>query len=362
MDKDLCEAGSAISKNVVANAAEDIDNKVVALNRNFAPLAGEVGEVNRALAGSIGYDLAKWNRELTLGLSPIAGELAKRNRELTLGLSPIVGALAKWNRELTLRLSPLAGEFGKIHRALAATMRPVTDDWVKQHWPLAATMRPIITGLISPFIDDLHKRGQLLERKGWFPHYTISEDFLVEHQNNPNFDTLLLDYYRRNWPTVRQTIEQQLATYLVDDEAKASFREAFGAHENGLYRSVCRNLLPEVERVVRVELHYNRVGQFSVGKLMDECFGDLPISVLPDLRSGFVGFRHLTGHLYKQIRNEDDRQYFLSHPIPNRHAVIHGLVAYSSEKNSLNSIFMAEYVFQLITKRKSFEKDAALRT
>ncbi|MCY4138623.1 MAG: hypothetical protein OXF56_10200 [Rhodobacteraceae bacterium] len=34
--------------------------------------------------------------------------------------------------------------------------------------------------------------------------------------------------------------------------------------------------------------------------------------------------------------------------MPNRHAAVHGLVVYSSMQNSLNAIFMADYIFQPI--------------
>ncbi len=65
-----------------------------------------------------------------------------------------------------------------------------------------------------------------------------------------------------------------------------------------------------------------------------------------------IGWKRLTSHLYEPIRNENDRKSFLDNSVPNRHAVIHGLVIYSSEQSSLNSIFMFEYVLQLISLRR----------
>jgi hypothetical protein len=34
--------------------------------------------------------------------------------------------------------------------------------------------------------------------------------------------------------------------------------------------------------------------------------------------------------------------------VRNRHAALHGIVTYNSFKNSLNAIFLADYVFQVI--------------
>ena len=37
-------------------------------------------------------------------------------------------------------------------------------------------------------------------------------------------------------------------------------------------------------------------------------------------------------------------------PIPTRHAVAHGLVTYSSRQSSLNAIFIADYVFAVVSR------------
>ena len=57
-------------------------------------------------------------------------------------------------------------------------------------------------------------------------------------------------------------------------------------------------------------------------------------------------------HLYEHIDDENDRSKFAESPIPNRHATVHGLVPYASEKSSLNSIFLADFVFLMITQIK----------
>ena len=62
--------------------------------------------------------------------------------------------------------------------------------------------------------------------------------------------------------------------------------------------------------------------------------------------------RRWENHLYEQVKNEADRTELAANSIPNRHAAIHGLVPYSTEKSSLNSIFLTDFVFHIITEMK----------
>ena len=59
----------------------------------------------------------------------------------------------------------------------------------------------------------------------------------------------LLTYYTDNWSEVRTQLETRMSSHEIDDEAKATFREALDAHEAGFYRSVSRVLFPEFERM-----------------------------------------------------------------------------------------------------------------
>ena len=247
-------------------------------------------------------------------------------------------------------LRPAASLNNVLSRQFAELDRPFRLFAEEQRQQMDAILRqfrwndPVVTA---------SKKGARLTRHGWFPHYTIPEVLLSEDIDDSDFNDLLLAYYRDNWPKVRQMIEDNVAVYPVDSETKAAFREALAAHENGLYRSVCRNLLSEVERVVRIHLFGGRVGRLSVTQQINVSFRSLPVSVLPDRGVGFVGYYYLRDHLYGQIKTEADRNRFSSHQMPNRHAAIHGLIPYPSAQNSLNSIFVAEYVLQLISARAS---------
>jgi hypothetical protein len=64
---------------------------------------------------------------------------------------------------------------------------------------------------------------------------------------------------------------------------------------------------------------------------------------------GLALFTRLTEHLYVHIGDSKTKLARMAlDPVPNRHAAIHGLVVYSSFKNSLNTLFMTDYIFQVI--------------
>ena len=57
--------------------------------------------------------------------------------------------------------------------------------------------------------------------------------------------------------------------------------------------------------------------------------------------------------LFTGVESEEHRECLKKNPVPNRHAAIHGLVVYSSQQNSLNMIFLTDYIFQVINHSKN---------
>ena len=233
---------------------------------------------------------------------------------------------------------------------------------ISQLGSLARTMfatSRLITASPSPILMRQIERSQLrlkLERTGWFPHHTFPLHLLADDDDDTVTDELILAYYSDNWARVRQEIEEDLSNYLINDDSKEALRQVLIAHENGLYLLVCPGLFAEMERAVRVCLYDNQVGRISIVKQIKDNFGVLPSAVFPDRALGLVGFRQLINHVYESIPTDADRERFSDSPVPNRHAAIHGLVTYSSEKSSLNTIFIAAYFFQLLTTTKMSQK------
>lgn len=229
------------------------------------------------------------------------------------------------------------------------------------------TAAPVVLEVMSEFMK-WNVSSEVLSKSGWLPHYTTPFDYIAKcGENNETIRNGLLNYYKDNWQNVRSEIEARVLSYKIDEEAKATFREALDAHEAGLYRCVCRVLFPEIERVFRTELFDNKIGHIGYKKFIKKLIDDkksidafiteglYDLSIFGHLIKAIRGEEETTESeklifgLFKNVSSEKECEILKQNPIPNRHAVIHGLVTYSSQQNSLNTIFIADYIFRIIT-------------
>ena len=312
----------------------------------------QFASLQRAMTEAIrpASQFASLQRAMTEAIRP-ASQFASLQRAMTEAIRP-ASQFASLQRTMTEAMRP-AIQFASLQRAMTEAIRPASQ-FASLQRTMTEAMRPAIQfgSLFSYKILDrlaLFREGAKLERTGWFPHSTFPTHLLTQGYDDTYLDEAVLTYYRVNWAIVRQTIEEELSQCHVDYDAKEALRQALVAHEEGLYRLVPPSLFPVIERAVRVCLYDDRIGNVSVKKQLDTYLRDLPLSVLPYGALGFFGYSQLSHHLYEGIHTDSARQRFLVAPVPNRHATIHGLVVYSSAKSSLNTIFVAMYVFRVLT-------------
>lgn len=237
-------------------------------------------------------------------------------------------------------------------------MAPFLQMWAEADENCRRVMEPFLE--MTSQVRENFRRAQLLERAGWLPHVTTPFQMIKTFEGEAaEFSPLVESYYRDNWKEVREILVARITSYQIDEEAKAAFDEALNAHEHGLYRAVCRLLLPEIERVARVELNGGALGDVldASGKRMpllaylQEVVGnELSLSEMEP--NGFFAlqlFGRLTEHLYIRVRDEEQVRRMEADTVPNRHAAIHGLVVYRTFKSSVNTIFMTDYIFQMIS-------------
>ena len=248
-------------------------------------------------------------------------------------------------------LSDVSDKFARIAKAV--------DEFME---PLRRTFKEA-----QPHLEVIQRQAEavkVLEASGWLPHDTTPFSVLDDGKADPiEVDRMITDFYATNWEGIECAIEEKLEMYEIDSEAKDAFREALTAHRHGLYRSVCRLLFPELERLSWLELHggvtptkvtsqhklIERVGRFT----------------LPELEIGMGGlftfslFKTLKKHLYAKAEGIARLQELEVTDVPNRHACVHGLVVYKTAKNSLNTIFMADFLFWVIHAIKQHDTEAA---
>ena len=208
------------------------------------------------------------------------------------------------------------------------------------------------TGFLRSLPPLVNPKARVAEELGWVVHRTLPTTVL-EDASEDNLDEAIMTHYKERWAEVRREIELATSGYLIDEDSKETMSQILSAHEYGLYRLVPVAIMVEIERAARVHLYGKLVGRHLdiKGKIVDE-IGELPISAFQDITSGIIQHETLENHLYEHIDDDGDRSQFAENPIPNRHAAIHGLVPYSTEKSSLNSIFLADFVLQMITEIK----------
>jgi hypothetical protein len=117
-------------------------------------------------------------------------------------------------------------------------------------------------------------------------------------------------------------------------------------HRIGHFRSVVRLLFPEIERIAGTLTDFAKAKKPD--KVLQELAGELSLSdIEPHGYSGFALFQRLVDHLYVPVYTAEERQRMEADHVPNRHAALHGVVIYRSFKNSLNTLIMTDYVFQV---------------
>ena len=261
--------------------------------------------------------------------------------------------------------------FGGITQQLSKTLAALDSSPMISTQPLfdfdsvfhgiTSGFQQLLESVVLPFPSLVHPKAQLAASLGWVVHHTLPAHVLEDVAEH-DLDDAIMTHYEQRWVEVRAKIERDTNGYLVDQDSKDTMIQALSAHEHGLYRLVPRTLVAEIERAARTQLNNKIVGQGLdiKGMILGEV-GDLPVSSFHDISLGAIQYETLKNHLYERINDENDRSQFAQSAIPNRHATVHGLIPYASEKSSLNSIFLTDFVFLAITQIKKKKIVAAAR-
>lgn len=196
---------------------------------------------------------------------------------------------------------------------------------------------------------EFEKAAEKLEAAGWLPHPTLPQDLLVTVNDMDETEVSLHveAYYRDHWDEVEEQFRQNFQKSDLDDEAFSAVNEALMAHRHGLYRACCRTIFPEIERVARIRFYDGKGTTITSLREVRASILELPLSDI-------TGHGHWARRVFQFIENQcyanfkvDDELDSLS-LLPNRHAIAHGIIPYSSARDSLNSLVSADFMFRAL--------------
>lgn len=247
---------------------------------------------------------------------------------------------------------------------IGATFRRISEQMLVALTPTVELFRDIGAHI---------ERSKGIEASGWLPHYTTPFAIILDDMSAEEISAVIEQYYRENWREVESAFVERLEVSELDDEAKATFKEALASHRHGLYRPVPRTLFPEIERVACAELYDGsrkyRKEDAKSGKSLElgitslpdfaEAVGKLPVGHVLTTDYGYALYIKLEKHLYKTVKRPDEIAAAVAEAVPNRHASLHGIVTYSTMQNSLNALIMTDFIFHLIGQIKTLSTEAA---
>ena len=222
--------------------------------------------------------------------------------------------------------------------------------------PLAKGVKPLSTVfvLLYEYFEEYHlskQQCELLIKSGWVPHYTIP--FEEIEKNREDLSQFIENYYKNNWSEIKAIIQNKIELHDIDNEAKTTLLESLEMHEAQFFKAVPRTLFPEIERIVRDRFRdkYNFFdGIASLQDLRNNLENIGIADIERDELFAFTLLKMLEDRFYKRCKSFLVLEQIKKDPIPNRHATIHGYTPYKNFQNSLNAIFIADFIFYLLPK------------
>lgn len=286
--------------------------------------------------------------------------MAEMQKQIAAAIEPLKGFQERFN-EIGKQIvrSPFLDQIQNISKQYLETQ--------KRFGEFAKNIKPLIPD-ISEIVENLTvivRQSNSLKESGYLPHLTVPMNLVDEYGSDPNLLSEKIEiFYRNEWKTMEQKLLSRAESYLIDQETKETFAEALAGHRDGRYRSVVSLLFPALERAVNSNETLREFGKAnnlkSAGIILKRVAAELsPAEIEPRGYIGLELFDRLADHLFIPFHGEKDRERMTIDHVPNRNAALHGVVIYKSFKNSLNMLFMADYIFQIISivERESREEE-----
>jgi hypothetical protein len=197
----------------------------------------------------------------------------------------------------------------------------------------------------------------VLRSSGLLPHITTPW-YLYDADVPDVFAHSVEAYYQENWNAIEADICSRVESYLISPEAKAGFHDSIACHRHGIYRAAVSVAFPVVEAEFRRKFAVQPGEAATSLKELREAIGSSPIGIAMHRVETIGLMRILDEHLFEQVTSLKAIDRFKSDDVPNRHAATHGLLEYTTHKNSLNAIIIADHALFMMNLLQEMSNEA----
>jgi hypothetical protein len=218
------------------------------------------------------------------------------------------------------------------------------------------------TGIFGE-IQEYLKIAKLLKAAGWLPHDAIPIQLVREFLDSDPCElcTALDEHFAENWPETETLLRRRFGDAGLDSEALAVMDQALRAHQAGLYLLVCPAVFPQIERVAGQRYYGpDRKGSITSLKEVRESLLELTASQLRPFKMWQILAVHkmVDESFYAYVRFDgkpaNDETIF-----PNRHVIAHGRRSFPAARDSLNALFVADFMFCVVDALVKHQKKVA---
>jgi hypothetical protein len=236
-------------------------------------------------------------------LNRLVAEATRPFAEIHRHMADVIGPLARrldgFRLQPTLlpQIEDLARQFIEQQQQIAQSLRATIGAFAPNFQAIGQGFGDFIRSVAA-----VERKARLLSEAGFLPHVTMPVELVDECADDATHLSVSIEkHYGDNWQQIEDTLAARVASYLIDDEAKETFREALASHRMGHFRSVVRLLFPEIERVATSDGTLREFAKANGLKkpyrVFQELAGELPLSEMGGY-GGFVLFERLYDHLY----------------------------------------------------------------
>lgn len=232
------------------------------------------------------------------------------------------------------------------HLEAMRTLAEHARNWIAQANSILAEVDPAVWAFFAE-LTSYKAFEDALEPTGCLPHWSIRDTELAEMVAAHRPRAAANGWLRENWSRIEERLASRIEGYAIDDVSRRVFKDALRLQGMGMHLIAVRGLFPEMERVFRQKFVLPAGSPRTSLKEFRKAALEAPYDVVYQYSPTAKLIEVLDEHLYSDATSDAQLSRLASHPVPNRHAALHGRIDYCEPVHGFNALVMADLVFHL---------------